>query len=70
MADRGKRKKEKGGKTEIQIFVYLDNEKSLLDEIKIIFRNYLRAEKKKKKTRKIVDTRFKVCVCYIFASLF
>ena len=67
MADRGKRKKEKGGKTEIQIFVYLDNEKSLLDEIKIIFRNYLRAEKKK---RKIVDTRFKVCVCYIFASLF
>ena len=48
MADRGKRKKEKGGKTEIQIFVYLDNEKSLLDEIKIIFRNYLRAEKKKK----------------------
>ena len=67
MADRGKRKKEKGGKTEIQIFVYLDNEKSLLDEIKIIFRNYLRAEKK---TRKIVDTRFKVCVCYIFASLF
>ena len=69
MADRGKRKKEKGGKTEIQIFVYLDNEKSLLDEIKIIFRNYLRAEKKKK-TRKIVDTRFKVCVCYIFASLF
>ena len=70
MADRGKRKKEKGGKTEIQIFVYLDNEKSLLDEIKIIFRNYLRAEKNKKKTRKIVDTRFKVCVCYIFASLF
>ena len=70
MADRGKRKKEKGGKTEIQIFVYLDNEKNLLDEIKIIFRNYLRAEKKKKKTRKIVDTRFKVCVCYIFASLF
>ena len=68
MADRGKRKKEKGGKTEIQIFVYLDNEKSLLDEIKIIFRNYLRAEKKK--TRKIVDTRFKVCVRYIFASLF
>ena len=48
MADRGKRKKEKGGKTEIQIFVYLDNEKSLLDEIKIIFRNYLRTEKKKK----------------------
>ena len=48
MADRGKRKKEKEGKTEIQIFVYLDNEKSLLDEIKIIFRNYLRAEKKNK----------------------
>ena len=67
MADRGKRKKEKEGKTEIEIFVYLDNEKSLLDEIKIIFRNYLRAEKK---TRKIVDTRFKVCVRYIFASLF
>ena len=51
MADRGKRKKEKGGKTEIQIFVYLDNEKSLLDEIKIIFRNYLRAEKNKKKNK-------------------
>ena len=67
MADRGKRKKEKEGKTEIEIFVYLDNEKSLLDEIKIIFRNYLRAEKK---TRKIVDTRFKVCVRYIFTSLF
>ena len=67
MADRGKRKKEKEGKTEIQIFVYLDNEKSLLDEIKIIFRNYLRAEKK---TRKIVDTRFKVCFRYIFTSLF
>ena len=67
MADRGKRKKEKEGKTEIEIFVYLDNEKSLLDEIKIIFRNYLRAEKK---TRKIVDTRFKVCFRYIFTSLF
>ena len=39
MADRGK----KEGKTEIQKFEYLDNEKSFLDEIKSIFRNYLRA---------------------------
>ena len=30
-------------KLEIQKFEYLDNEKSFLDEIKNIFRNYLRA---------------------------
>ena len=31
----------KEGKTKIQKFEYLDNEKSFLDEIKSIFRNYL-----------------------------
>ena len=38
MADR-----EKEGKTEIQTFEHLENEKGFLDEIKRIFRNYLRA---------------------------
>ena len=35
--------REKRGETEILKFEYLDNEKSFLDEIKNIFRNYLRA---------------------------
>ena len=35
MADRGKE-----GKREIQKFEYLENEKSFLDEIKNIFRNF------------------------------
>ena len=35
MADR-----EKEGKTEIQKFEYLENEKSFLDEIKSIFHNF------------------------------
>ena len=34
--------KEKRGKTEIQKFECLENEKSFLDEIKNIFHNYLR----------------------------
>ena len=36
MADREK----KEGKTKIQTFEYFDNEKSFLDELKSIFRNY------------------------------
>ena len=48
MADR-----EKKGKTNIQKFEYLENEKSFLDEIKDIFRSFWRAiiwwKKKKKK---------------------
>ena len=35
--------REKKGKTEIQKFEYLDNEKSFLDEVKSIFPNYLRS---------------------------
>ena len=35
--------REKKRKTEIQKFEYLDNEKSFLDEVKSIFRNYLRS---------------------------
>ena len=38
MADR-----EKEGKTGIQKFEYLENEKNFLDEIKSILHNYLRA---------------------------
>ena len=38
MADR-----ENTGEDGIQKFEYIDNEKSFLDEIKSIFRNYLRA---------------------------
>ena len=37
------RQGKKEGKTEIQKFVYLENEKSFLDKIKIIFHNYLSA---------------------------
>ena len=33
---------EKEGKSEIQIFEYLENEKNFLDEVKSIFHNYLR----------------------------
>ena len=35
--------RKKKGKMKIQKFEYLENEKSFLDEIKSIFRNYLRA---------------------------
>ena len=31
------------GKSEIQIFQYLENEKNFLDEVKYIFHNYLKA---------------------------
>ena len=41
----------KEGKTEIKKFEYLDNEKSFLDEIKNIFRTYLRAVIWLKKTK-------------------
>ena len=40
MADREKKKE---GKTEIQKFEYLKNEKSFLNEIKNIFRSFWRA---------------------------
>ena len=32
-----------GGKSEIQKFKYLENEKNFLDEVKTIFHNYLSA---------------------------
>ena len=54
---------------EIQKFEYLDNKKSFLDKIKTIFRDYLRAVIWRK-NEKIADTIFKVCLRYIFASLF
>ena len=64
MADRGKKR----GKTKTQKFEYLEIKKSFLDEIKIIFE--IICVKRKKKKRKIADTIFKGCTCYIFASLF
>ena len=36
-------REKKSSPTEIQNFQYLDKEKSFLDDIKSIFRNYLRA---------------------------
>ena len=36
-------REKKEGKKEIQKFEYLESEKSFLDEINIIFRNYLRS---------------------------
>ena len=56
MADREK----KVGAMETQKFEYLENEKSYLDEIKIMFHNYSRAISWWKKKRKIADTGFTV----------
>ena len=52
------------GKTKIQTFKYLKNEKSFLDEIKNIFHSFWRAIIwwKIKTWQKIADTRFKHCV--------
>ena len=54
---------------EIPKFEYLDNEKSFVDEIKSIFRNYSRAViwRKKKKTK---IQALKVVCRYIFPSFF
>ena len=63
-------REKKRGRRKYKNLNNIGNEKSFLDEIKSIFRNYLRLPFGKKKKRKLADTSFNGGVHHSFVSLF